>query len=830
MDNNEKDIYAEIVFPIPINHPYTYIIPERFKEEVVPGVRALVPFGPRKTTGFIVNRVSETDVKELKEIEEVLDPIPLFTPEVLRLAKWIADYYLCGWGEVLKAALPAGIHLDSEKVIRLVRDNPRELWESLQQRAPKQAEIIRALMIENPLSMSKLKRKIGPNPYTSLKSLRQAGHVRMELSMPNARVRKKYEITVLLSDKMSEYKIRELADSVRSKAPKQAACLDFLLAYPNRIFTRTELAREAKVSSDVVKGLADRGIIELQQNEVWRDYYSEMDVKPPKILTLNADQKAALTAIRNKLDAREFAPFLLHGVTGSGKTQVYIEAIHHVLALGRTAIVLVPEIALTPQIVSRFRSHFGEKVAVFHSRMSPGERYDSWRRTWEGRHKIVIGPRSAIFAPMKNIGLIVVDEEHELSYKQTDMTPRYNARDIAIIRANIDKAVVVLGSATPAVESYYNAKIGKYKLLKMPRRIDDVPMPEIQIVDMKREPKITGRKAPIIFSRLLRQKIDEKLSKGEQIIIFQNRRGFATFLQCKACGYVAKCDNCDITLTYHLRGHILKCHYCGLTRRAPEVCPKCSGSDIFFKGVGTQRIEEELKELFPGVKAIRMDLDTTRGKRAHDKILSQFGKGEYQILLGTQMVAKGLDFPNVTLVGVISADTELFFPDFRAGERTFQLLTQVSGRSGRKDKLGEVIIQTFSHDHYSLYYTKKHDYESFFNTEMSDRRDLGYPPYSRIINILFKGENEDSVIRVAEGIAGLVPKEHDFKMLGPAPAPISKIQGNYRWQILFMSLKHQDAGSKRMKTAIRTALSEFKKKHRSKKVTLSIDVDPVSIL
>lgn len=830
MSKNENEIYAEIVFPIPVNHAYTYLIPERFADEVIPGVRALVPFGPRKTTGFIVNRVKTTDIQELKEIEEVLDPTPLFTPEVLRLAKWIADYYLCGWGEVLKAALPAGIHLDSEKVVRLVRDDSRELWESLQQRAPKQAEIIRALMIQNPLPMSKLKRKVGANPYSSLKSLRQAGHVRIELSMPNARVQKKYEITVLLSDKMPEYEIRELADSVRSKAPKQAACLDFILSHPNRIFTRTELARGAKVSSNVINNLVEQGVIELQKNEVWRDYYSEMDVKPAKILTLNPDQKAVLSAIRNKLDAGEFAPFLLHGVTGSGKTQVYIETIHHVLSKGQTAIVLVPEIALTPQIVSRFRSHFGESVAVFHSRMSPGERYDSWRRTWEGRHKIVIGPRSAIFAPLKNIGLIVVDEEHELSYKQTDMTPRYNARDIAVIRANIDKAVVVLGSATPAVESYYNAKIGKYHLLKMPRRIDDVPMPEIQIVDMKREPKIIGRRDPIVFSRLFRQKIDEKLSRGEQIIILQNRRGFATFLQCKACGYVAKCDNCDITLTYHLRGHILKCHYCGLSRRAPDVCPKCGGSDIFFKGIGTQRIEEELKELFPGVKAIRMDLDTTRGKRAHDKILSQFGKGEYQILLGTQMVAKGLDFPNVTLVGVISADTELLFPDFRAGERTFQLLTQVSGRSGRKDKLGEVIIQTFNHEHYSLYYTKKHDYESFFNTEMSDRRDLGYPPYSRIVNLLFKGESENAVIKMAEEIANNIPRERDFKMLGPAPAPLAKIQGNYRWQILFMSLKQQDAGSNRMKAAIRTALDEFKKKHRSKKVTLSIDVDPVSIL
>jgi primosomal protein N' (replication factor Y) len=521
---------------------------------------------------------------------------------------------------------------------------------------------------------------------------------------------------------------------------------------------------------------------------------------------------------------------VLYGVTASGKTQVYIEAIEYCLQKGQDAIVLVPEIALTPQMVRRFRSHFGDSVAVFHSRMSPGERYDSWRRTWEGKHHIVIGPRSAIFAPLANVGLIIIDEEHEPSYKQNDLTPRYHARDVAVMRAKLNNGVVVLGSATPSVETFFNARINKYELLSLPNRIDDVPLPKIHIVDMRREPRIIGRKEPIIFSRLLRQKIDEKLSRGEQIILFQNRRGFATLLKCTSCGYVARCENCDISLTYHLRGQMLKCHYCGYQRKAPNACPECQGLDILMRGIGTQRIEEELHTLFPGVSAMRMDLDTTRGRYSHDKILSAFGRGEYQILLGTQMVAKGLDFPRVTLVGVISADSELLFPDFRAGERTFQLLTQVAGRAGRKDKEGEVVVQTFTPDHYAIFYVRSHDYDHFFKNELKDRHQLDYPPYSRMINIVFRGPKEEAVRYVAEAFAAGLNVGADARMLGPVPATLSRIEGQYRYQILLISSKQNDPGAQKTREAVRQAMQNSKELHRGRKVLTSIDVDPISIL
>jgi len=802
-NDNTKQQFAQVVFPIPVAQAFTYNIPERFVDDVLPGVRVLCPFGRRRATGFVVARTNETDIEKLRDIEEVLDPIPLFTPQVLELARWLADYYICGWGEVLKAALPPGINIDSERVVRLMHHDPDGLAEFLAGRAPRQADIVLRLATQNPMPMSRLIRAVGKNVYSSLKQLRDKGYVRIELELPGAKVKPKYETIVHLSPKFSEDDIGQLVHDLQEKAPKQAAILSTLLAASSSDMTRADLCRHAGAKNQTVNALVAREYLFLEKRETMRDYYSTMSIEPPPQLTLNPDQKKALEHLRGALDAGTFSTHLLHGVTGSGKTQVYIEAIYHTLAKGRSAIVLVPEIALTPQAVRRFRAHFGEKVAVFHSRMSPGERYDSWRKTWEGKHKIVIGPRSAIFSPLKNIGLIIVDEEHEPSYKQTDHAPRYNGRDIAVVRGHFEKAVVVLGSATPAVESYFNASIEKYNLISMPSRIDDVPMPVVEIVDMRREPKIIGRKDPIIFSRQLRHKIDEKLSRGEQIILFLNRRGFATMFKCHDCGYTATCINCDITLTYHVRGRLLKCHYCGYMQRAPDACPDCRSRDVLLRGIGTQRVEEELNELFPGVKALRMDMDTTKGKNAHDKVLSKFGRGEYQVLLGTQMVAKGLDFPNVTLVGVISADTELYFPDFRAAERTFQLLTQVAGRAGRKDKTGEVIIQTFSPDHYSLSFAQNHDYESFFKAELFDRKRLQYPPYSRLINILFKGPDEKRVETVAGQIAAVIPQSSSYRLLGPTPAQMGKIQNNYRWQILLMSSKQDDAGGREMKQALR---------------------------
>ncbi|MBN1465917.1 primosomal protein N' [candidate division KSB1 bacterium] len=830
MQNTElQQPYANVVFPVPVEHAFTYRVPGHFDEDVVPGVRVLCPFGRRKATGFVVSRSATTDVEKLRDIEQVLDPVPLFTPQVLELARWLADYYLCGWGEVLKAALPAGINIDSERVVRLLHPSPQELVKSMEH-APRQADIVLRVAAENPLRMSKLIRAMGKNIYGPLKQLRDKRYVRIELELPDARVRPRYETVVCLSEKYSYDDVGRLIHELQTPAPKQAAVLSLLLSSVGSIVTRPEVCLFTGAKNAVINTLAEREYIRLEKREVIRDYYGDVPIEPPTKLVLNPDQVRALATIKQSLDSGHSDTLLLHGVTGSGKTQVYIEAIYHVLAKGRSAIVLVPEIVLTPQAVRRFRAHFGAQVAVFHSRMSPGERYDSWRQTWEGKHRIVIGPRSAIFSPLKNIGLIIVDEEHEHSYKQSDLTPRYNGRDIAVVRGHTEKAVVVLGSATPAIESYFNARIDKYKFISMPSRIDDIPMPTVEIVDMKREPRIIGRVDPIIFSRRLRVKIDEKLSKGEQIILFLNRRGFATMFKCHSCGYLAKCEHCDISLTFHLRGRLLKCHYCGYTRRAPDVCPDCSGRDVMLRGIGTQRVEEELKLLFPGVKAVRMDMDTTKGRMAHDRVLSKFGSGEYSILLGTQMVAKGLDFPNVTLVGVINADTELLLPDFRSAERTFQLLTQVAGRAGRKDKLGEVIIQTFTPDHYSLQFAKKHDYESFFKAELFDRKGLLYPPYSRLINILLRGPDEKRVQEVAMQLAQLIPQSTSHRMLGPTQARVGKIQNHYRWQILLMSDKQNDAGGKEMKNALRSALEKFKEKYRATKVQIVVDVDPMSVL
>lgn len=823
--------YAQVVFPVPVEHAYTYAIPEKFLGDIEPGMRVLADFGPRKSTGFVVALTASADRRQLKEIEEVLDPVPLFTAEVLELARWIAQYYLCGWGEVLKAALPSGIHTNSVKVARLTHADPIRLIELIEKRAPRQAEIIRLLLQKNPQPVRELANRIEAGSIdSSLARMRQAGFIRYELMLPRPKVGIKYENYVQTAAGYTEETLFALAEQLRKSAPRQAVLLEFLCQHAGEEFSRGDLAREARVQPDVVAALEQRGVLDRRRLAVQRDYYGELEVGPPPTFILNPGQQQALSDITALLERRAFATALIHGVTGSGKTQVYIEAIAGAIAAGGAAIVLVPEIALTPQMVRRFRASFGQLVAVFHSRMSPGERYDSWRATWEGKHRIVIGPRSAIFAPLADVRLIVVDEEHEPSYKQNDLTPRYHARDVAVMRAKLNNAVVVLGSATPSLESYYNAATGKYQLISMPSRIDDVPMPQIAFVDMRSEPKIIGRTDPIILSRFLRQKIDEKLARGEQIILFQNRRGFATLFKCRSCGYTAECENCSISLTFHLRGKLLKCHYCGFVRKAPELCPQCGGVDLFFRGIGTQRIEEELKTLFPGVKAVRMDLDTTRGKHAHDHILSAFGRGEYQILLGTQMVAKGLDFPRVTLVGVISADAELYFPDFRASERTFQLLTQVAGRAGRKERVGEVVIQTFSPDHPALFFVSNHDFPRFYAWEVKERETLGYPPYSRLTHILFKGEEEAAVVRIAEQFAHYLKPGQSFRTLGPAPAPLARIEGLYRYQILLMSLKEGDASGAAMRAALARALALFREKHRARGVQIIIDVDPASIM
>ncbi|MCG8604757.1 primosomal protein N', partial [bacterium] len=618
-------------------------------------------------------------------------------------------------------------------------------------------------------------------------------------------------------------------NELEKAAPRQAICLRYLQNQDNRRLR--DVLKDCSAPLTSIRSLERKGLVRVFEKEIPRDYYQDSPADIPKRVQLNPEQSAAVHEIRMALDKHCFHAFLLFGVTGSGKTQVYIEAIHHVLEKGRDAIVLVPEISLTPQTVRRFRAHFKDQVAVLHSAMSEGERFDSWQRLKSGAAKVAIGPRSAIFAPLNDVGLIVVDEEHESAYKQAEV-PRYHARDVALVRAQRSKAAVVLGSATPSAESYYNAQTGKHRLLKLTRRIDDVPLPEVNILDLRKEKRLSGKKEEPIFSRMLAKKIHEKLAQKEQIILLLNRRGFSSFVRCKECGYVANCDNCQITLTYHLSGRRLRCHYCGYTRRAPSVCPHCFGPDVLFRGPGTQKVEDQIRETFPNARVVRMDLDTTGRKQAHDRILRDFGSQKYDILLGTQMVAKGLDFERVTLVGVINADTALLLPDFRSSERTFQLLTQVAGRAGRKGLPGEVIIQTYWPESFCLICAKDHDFVRFYEGEIADRNDLIYPPFGRIISILFRGENENRVIEAAHNYKEVTKKSlaDSFWILGPVPSPITKIQKKYRWQILLKGDKERDPSGRLLRQAVAKADRLYKEEFKTHGVQVAADVDPVSLI
>ncbi|MDI6735787.1 MAG: primosomal protein N' [bacterium] len=537
-------------------------------------------------------------------------------------------------------------------------------------------------------------------------------------------------------------------------------------------------------------------------------------------LKLTQEQTKSLEVITPYIKSHQFKVFLLHGITGSGKTEVYLQAISEGLKAGRGAIVLVPEIALTPQTVQRFKSRFGEIIAVLHSKLSRKERLFQWRRIHEGEAKIIIGARSAVFAPLKNLGLIVIDEEHETSYKQYDAAPRYQARDVAIMRAKFNNAVTILGSATPSLETFYNTSIDKSVYLNLSYRIDHKPLAQVEIVDMKEEYKMGNYG---IFSHKLKQEIDDRLKRQEQVIIFLNRRGFATFIQCRDCGTTIKCPNCEITLTYHFQDKMLKCHYCQFQKTAPEVCPKCQGTQIKYSGTGTQKVENELQKLFPRARISRMDLDTTKKRGSHENILSSF-QSQGDILVGTQMIAKGLDFPNITLVGVISADVGLNLPDFRASERIFALLTQVAGRAGRGQVPGLVIIQTYNPDNAAIQFAKTQDYHSFYSNEITFRKELNYPPFAHLANIIIKGKEEEHTIKLARTIGAhlrMINKDKTSLILGPAPCPLPKIKQEYRWQIL---LKGSPKSLQELLKSISTQISI------PKDLKVSLDIDPVGLL
>jgi primosomal protein N' (replication factor Y) (superfamily II helicase) len=594
----------------------------------------------------------------------------------------------------------------------------------------------------------------------------------------------------------------------------------------------TVFLKEAKTSPGTLKKLEEAHLIEIIPQISERDPYANEIILPSQPLALNAEQQTALLWITAAMDRQPAvtSSFLLHGVTGSGKTEIYLQAIAHALNHGKGAIVLVPEISLTPQTVERFKARFSSGtlktlVAVLHSHLSAGERHDEWQKIRQNRARIVIGARSAIFAPVENLALVIVDEEHEHSYKQEE-SPRYNARDCAVMRAQIENAVVVLGSATPSLESYYNARNGKYTLLEMPTRVDDQKMPLVRVVDMRLEAR--KEKGIPIFSQVLRDRINQRLERGEQTILFLNRRGYASSLQCPKCGYVAGCPNCSVSLTYHRHNQRLCCHICGYSDAAPMVCPepKCRNPAVRYAGIGTERVEETLPKVFPHARIARMDSDSLKRKNDYRRILGDFRTGKIDILLGTQMIAKGLHFPNVTLVGIIYADLTLHMPDFRAGERTFQLLTQVAGRAGRGDIEGEVVVQAFSPFHPAIQYARKHDFTGFFDQEIEFREQLHYPPFARIALITLRGRNEEKVSLCADYVKKELEKTSaamsDLVTAGPAPAPLLKAESYYRYQIMLRS---------RQMTKLSRCLAALTQTMKMPEdVLLVIDIDPLDLL
>jgi primosomal protein N' (replication factor Y) (superfamily II helicase) len=574
-------------------------------------------------------------------------------------------------------------------------------------------------------------------------------------------------------------------------------------------------AIEAVIPSGIKKGKVSLGSrIKEKDHHIKFDQY-----KPSEPHVLTEEQSKALKSISESIEKKEHKTFLLHGITASGKTEVYLQAIDLVLQKGRQAIMLVPEISLTPQTIERFVSRFGRLVAVIHSALTPAKRFIEWNKIREGKARIVVGARSAIFSPVKDLGLIIIDEEHENTYKQDDV-PRYHARDVAEERARLNKCPLILGSATPSLEAYYKAKRGEYKLIRLTKRIDERLLPKVKIVDMRME--LATKRRIVIFSKVLLDAVDKSIKAGKQVIIFLNRRGFATFINCKSCGLVLKCKRCDVTLVYHFDEKKLVCHYCDYRMSPPDICPKCRSGYIRYVGLGTEKVESEMSRAFPNVRIARMDSDTTQKSGSHDRILGDFKSGSVSLLVGTQMIAKGLDFPEVTLVAVVSADVSLNIPDFRASERTFNLLTQVAGRAGRGDAGGEVVIQTYTPHHYSILTAAKHDYEKFYNEEIVARKELLFPPFTSLAKITVRARNDEAALRCAQDLAGAIrDQDKDAKIGGPAPAVISRIRGYFRYNIIL-----KDKDRRALCALIKIVLAKFRKPHG---ILIAVDIDPIAM-
>lgn len=795
---------AKIIVDVPLmqtDQPYSYRIPEEFLGMLEVGMRVHVPFGKsnRLIQGIVLGLESQSDEGEanqdLKDIAEVLDFSPVLTQEQLWLAEELRKSVFSYKISILKAMLPGFLNSSYDKILY-----------------PKAG-----------LSQEDRERLFGSEDSLAFSSLDLAKQAEMMRLTRKGLLGLEYQAVDQKKVKTQSWYEVNLAQlegvEISTRAKKKLGLRDYLLSHPESASLASLLE---SYSREQVNFFVEQGAVTIVQKEVQRSaaYFEGIEASQP--LELNPEQRQVRDAVVSAIGSHQ-PPFLLQGITGSGKTEVYLQIIQGALDKGKTAILLVPEISLTPQMTERFIARFGDKVAILHSGLSNGEKYDEWRKVERGDAQVVVGARSAIFAPLKNLGVMIIDEEHEATYKQ-DSNPRYHAREVAILRAQYNQAALVLGSATPSLESRARAGKGVYQHLRLTQRANPLAtIPEVQVIDFR---DYIGQNETSNFTPPLLEAIQDRLAKKEQVVLMLNRRGYSSFVMCRECGTVDTCPNCDISLTLHMDTKTMNCHYCGFSKDIPQACPNCKSRSIRYYGTGTQKAYDELAELFPQARILRMDVDTTRKKGSHQALLDQFGRGEADILLGTQMIAKGLDFPNVTLVGVLNADTALNLPDFRSSERTFQLLTQVAGRAGRAEKAGQVLIQSYNPQHYAIRFAKDQDYEGFYAYEMGIRRQLGYPPYYFTIGITLSHKKEEEVVKRAYEVMNILRLglSDTSKILGPTPKPIARTHNLYHYQILIKYRLEDELGP-----TLNQVLALTQERENSE-LRLSIDHEPQQFL
>jgi primosomal protein N' (replication factor Y) len=818
--------YADVAVPVHVSLTFTYRLTESMQKIAQVGARVMVPLGRNLTTGYIVGlrdklRPGSSLIEsEIKEVGELIDVEPVVTPELLQITRWVSDYYASPWGEVIKAALPPGISASIDQFLSITAAGQTELAKTAQSSTIK-SRLLRLAADKGELSLRAAANVLGQTRAAhAARELERAGLMEITQRPGSAPVKEKLQRAVRLASPT----VLDTADQGGRKFNEPQQRVVQTLKAADGVMPLRQLLATARVSESSIKTLEKRAVVELFDQSVRRDPLVTADVLQPDTHKLTEAQVAVLREIEKPLARKTYATFLLHGITGSGKTEVYMRAMCATLDLGRSAMMLVPEIALTPVFSRRLRAQFGDQVAIFHSALSKGERFDEWNRVKNGEARIVIGTRSAVFAPVSNLGLVIVDEEHESTYRQQD-SPYYNGRDVGIVRAEKESAVVVLGSATPSLESFHNARVGKYRYLSLPGRIANRPLASARIVDMREVFARYGK--PRVFSDELLAAIAETHDRGEQSIILLNRRGYSSFVLCRSCGESIHCPNCDVTLTYHRSERVIVCHYCNHRQPAPSLCPHCHGKYIYYVGEGTEQIEEMIRELFPALRIARIDRDTTSRRSVFEKSLFDFSEGKLDMLVGTQMLAKGHDFPNVTLVGVVSVDAGLQLPDFRAAERTFQLITQVAGRAGRGDRPGHVLIQTYHPDHYALRHACAQDYAGFYDEEIRYRQNHSYPPFVALASLLVHGPDLKRIRATALALRkelDLANKDRACRILGPAPAPLSRLKGEHRIQLLVKSRSRRQ-----LRQVIDAAVAAVTGAgHNSR--TINIEIDPISIM